>query len=1190
MQLRSAWIGVGLALAVTGAVIGCKKKTTAIVSQKPAATSQAAFVDANNLGVGLMGRFDFEGARQVFQHVIDGGHNVPAVQINLAIAVLNRQREGDSAAALLLLDRALAASPEDPRAIYCKALLLLNQGNPAGALELFSRVAKQDPSDAYAAYYKGQCLGALNRYADALAEYEQAIHLDPLLRSGYYGAFQCLSRLSKTAEAKSRLADFQKLADNPRAKLAEFKYTRMGPKAMAAVVNASPLSAAPSLPAGPAFADPVPLHIRNASGIAWRKRSDPGPRPTITAVDIDGDSRLDLFITSALKIDGALRNAVLLARDDGFELDLNHPLAAVADVNAAVWGDFDNDGLTDVYLCRRGPNQLWRQTARGQWRDITESAHASGGNYNTIDAVAVDADHDGDLDLFLVRQEGPNELLNNNLDGTFSAIGKQAGIAGDGRGAVGVLAADLNHDGLVDFLVLKAQPPHELFLNDRLWHFRTDENFKELLASPISAALAADPGATGQMEIYAISNGKLTRWSPDSQGVWFPLPRYPGGGQGGGLGRTHSNPHPAPPPGIPGEGEVASTPQNATTFSSAQPAAGKLALADIRGTGCWDLLFGTRGGWNAIGLGSDTSASGAGHAGGVEQGRAILNLSSPTSTPTNGLWTWSVANLDPRKGPAIIGFSDSGEGPVIWNPGPGRFPYAAISLSGRLNKADSMRSNTSGIGVQVAARADSRWTVASTYRNQTGPGQSLQPLAIGVGANRKLDFVNLIWSDGLRQTELDVPGGKLTPIAEVQRQTSSCPVIFVWDGRRYQFVTDCLGGGGIGFAVGPNEYAPERPSENVLLPEGLPAPRGGKLIVKIGEPMEEACYLDSAALAFYDLPPGWSMTLDERMAVNDPQPTGRALFYRKLLLPRRALNDRRQDVTDAITSVDGRAAEPGARDPRFIGFTKEHSIEMDFGVRLDSRPAGVDPSASLLLIADGWIEYPYSQTMFAAWQAKAPYRAPTLEARGADGKWVTVLKEFGYPAGMPRQMSIAVPIDRLPRGADRLRLRTDQEIYWDRLALAWAEPCPGATRHVLKFNSAMLADVGFPLRTTGPQRRPHYDYDHRLPLWDTRAQAGWYTAFGHVEELLAATDDACAIFGPGEEVQLAFPAPAAPVPSGWRRQFVLELTGWCKDRDLYTKDGDTLAPLPARPAATPESLRHRDALQAQYNTRYRSGP
>ena len=46
-----------------------------------------------------------------------------------------------------------------------------------------------------------------------------------------------------------------------------------------------------------------------------------------------------------------------------------------------------------------------------------------------------------------------------------------------------------------------------------------------------------------------------------------------------------------------------------------------------------------------------------------------------------------------------------------------------------------------------------------------------------------------------------------------------------------------------------------------------------------------------------------------------------------------------------------------------------------------------------------------------------------------------------------------------------------------------------------------------------------------------------------------------AIFGPGEDVRLEFEAPADAVPAGWTRRVVLETDGWCKDMDLYTKDG-----------------------------------
>ena len=225
------------------------------------------------------------------------------------------------------------------------------------------------------------------------------------------------------------------------------------------------------------------------------------------------------------------------------------------------------------------------------------------------------------------------------------------------------------------------------------------------------------------------------------------------------------------------------------------------------------------------------------------------------------------------------------------------------------------------------------------------------------------------------------------------------------------------------------------------------------------------------------------------------------------------------------------------------------------------------------------------------WQAGAEYRAPTIEARSADGQWHMVLEQFGYPAGMPRQMSAPLPLDKLPPRTTQLRISTNQEIYWDRLTIAFAEPCPQAIRHELKLRDARLMQSGFARRTTGPQRQPYYDYDQRAPLWDTRYQRGFYTVIGPVGDLMAQTDDSLAIFGPGEEVHMEFEADsdddAMASRAGWSRVFVLETDGWCKDMDLYTKDGETIEPLPRR--ASGDSDPHRDQLHQRYNTRFESG-
>ena len=114
-------------------------------------------------------------------------------------------------------------------------------------------------------------------------------------------------------------------------------------------------------------------------------------------------------------------------------------------------------------------------------------------------------------------------------------------------------------------------------------------------------------------------------------------------------------------------------------------------------------------------------------------------------------------------------------------------------------------------------------------------------------------------------------------------------------------------------------------------------------------------------------------------------------------------------------------------------------------------------------------------------------------------------------------------------------------------------------------------------------RRPSYDYDRRAPLWDTRYARGRYTAEGPMTELVATEDGALAIFGPGEELHLEFEAVPGVLQPGWTRRFVLEARGWCKDMDLYTKDGDTVEPLPGTRSDAASQL------QRRYTTRYESG-
>ena len=1088
-------------VALTGlAVAACRSPSPSPV------TTEA--VSANNRAVGLMGQFDFDGAVKAFDEVRSAAPDWPGARLNLAIALMNRQGAGDTARAEALFRELLSVAAVAARARYALGVLLVHEGRDAEAQPLLRDAAEGDPPDPFAAYFLGQ-LTLTAEPAAALEWYRRALTREPRLRSAHYGAFLALRRLGREAEAEAMLERFQALERNPQALVAEFKYTRMGPLLEVVTVDAAD-GASPAAPSGPRFLPAAPLVADGT--VAWRRGGEPR---SITVADIDGDGASDLFITGALA--GRTPNAVLLRRGQGFALDASHPLAAIADVRAAIWGDLDDDGKVDVVLCRRaGATQIWRQSGSGRWRDAAAEAGLRLPGADIVDGALFDADHDGDLDIWLVNATGPNELLNNDGDFRFRAIGRQAGIAADGRPSRGLAIADLDGDRDADVIVVKATPPHEVFINDRAWIYRRDEGADALTSEPMSSLLAGDMDADGELELYSSSASAIREWRRGPDGAW-----------------------------------------RATAIAETDGVGPSLAWADTDGDGGFELIASRGEAWAAYAPSTT---------------RSSWEVVARADRPVPG--GWAVAHLDAASGPSIVGIDPQGQ-PVLSGAGPGRFAYIGLAFSGRDPRSDQRRSNVSGLGTRVALRTGSRWTAFDTTRLSSGPGQSAQPMAVGLAGAPRADFVALTWSDGVLQTELALDAGRLHLIGETQRQLSSCPVLFAWTGRRFDFVTDVLGTGGLGFFDRPGVAAAPFPREHVLLPMSV-RPEDGSYRLKLSEPMEEITYLDSASLVAYDLPPGWQVALDERKAVEGPAPTGAPVFYRHEQLPVRATDDAGHDVGELLAHPDGRAVGPAEISPRFIGLARPYGVTVEFG-----RPIVDGPGRPTLLV-DGWIEYPYSQTVFAAWQAGAAYEAPTLEARDASGRWQVVAARFGYPAGMPRRMTF--PLPALPQGTTALRLRTSQEVYWDRVAIVYAEPAP-ATLHrlVLPLRSAALGSEGFARRTLGPQRRPHFDDEARAPMADTRHPRGWYSGFGPVTPLVTDADEAVAIFGPGEAITLSFDAPERAMPQGWTRRLVLDLRGWCKDMDLYTQDGETVEPLPG--GDTPERRR----LHPQFNTRYAGG-
>jgi hypothetical protein len=210
-----------------------------------------------------------------------------------------------------------------------------------------------------------------------------------------------------------------------------------------------------------------------------------------------------------------------------------------------------------------------------------------------------------------------------------------------------------------------------------------------------------------------------------------------------------------------------------------------------------------------------------------------------------------------------------------------------------------------------------------------------------------------------------------------------------------------------------------------------------------------------------------------------------------------------------------------------------------------------------------WIDYADSTSNLAASQAGAPLVPPYLEALDpSTDRWVTALPQMGFPAGLPKTMTVDLS-GALPPGARQVRITTTMRIYWDRIRVGEPTGPPPAIAR-LDPASAILRYRGFPM-TVKPDGRPPaiYDYGRDEPVVLWKAHVGSYTRFGDVRDLLLRIDDMYVITRAGDEVALTFDASSLPpVPPGSTRDFLVYTDGFGKDMDVNSGRPDRVDPLP----------------------------
>jgi hypothetical protein len=1070
---------------------------------------------------------------------------------NLGLALFYNQ---DFAGAAREAGEAARLMPDSPQPPYLLGLIARTENRTADARTQFERVRRVDPADVGARVGLAQIDLEERQYPQAIDLLRPAIDIEPYNVTAAYNLGLALARNGQADEGRRELERAQQLRSTGYAVTYGNGYLEQGRYAEAiASTGAEPdlvektdpdyrfvagsfrltPGNAPALPS--AFGRSFTTGAIQSDGVRQLIAALGG---CITVLDFDGDGDLDIF-------DAAGRTLRLLRTEANAFSDVT-PQSGLDRLSAGpkiacVAGDYDNDGRPDLFVV--GPDiGLYHNEGNGVFRDVTRQAGIAPYPFLPGAAAFVDVDHDGDLDIVIAGLadldaaggDGPRprlfpgefppaplRLLRNNGNGTFTDVTSQAHL--DVRThAVAIVPTDFDNRRDIDLLIVNYGAPPLLFQNLRDGTFRdvaTETGLTRILGSDldITSASTADLNKDG---------------FPD---FLFGHPRGVVLAQSDGRGQFTR----------------AGSPEGVPAPVAAQ-------FLDYDSDGLMDIVAWSEDGprvFRNLGNGwSNVSAQALGPGTNVAPGSAR-----------------AVAIGDLHRGgrtDVVVARSDAMTELSIG----GRRRTLTVDLKGRV-------SNRLGIGAKIEMRAGS--LSARLETSAASPPVSRADVVFGLGNRPGADAVRVLWPSGILQAETRAtPLPSPLAIEELDRKPSSCPFLFTWNGERFEFVTDFMGAGEMGYLEEPGRRNTPDPVEYVRIEADRLVPQHGRYELRVTNELEETLFADRMRLIAIAHPSDVAVYPDEGM-------TERAKPFRLFAVADqrvpRAIDDHGHDVTDRIARLDRRYPDDFALE-RFRGYAAPH------GLTLDLAPVVDHP----VLLMTAWTDYAFSSDNLAAAQAGLTLPPPSLEVRDLHGRWRTVVGDVGIPIGRPQTVTVDLS-GRLRPGEHELRIVTSMRIYWDRILVGRSVDARGLRQQPLDPISATLAHRGFSaeVRPDG-QEPPVYDYQRVSPVSPWKTMPGRYTRQGDVRTLLSRTDDMFVIAAPGDEIALAFDATAvSALPAGWTLTFLLEADGYSKEMDINSASPDAVAPLPFHamheypyrgPEHYPDTPEHQ-RYQAEFNTR-----
>ncbi len=1075
--------------------------TAGLVAVTPAQSRPAppeAAYRANNIGVAYLEQYNFPSATASFRQALRTDPSLAIARLNLGIALFYG---GDAKAARTELEAARTALPGRPEPDYLLGLIARSEDRVDDALAAFARVRAIDPSDAGAATNIGQLYLQQRDYVKAIEVLRAATAAEPYNATAAYGLATALTRASDPG-ARAAMDRFQTLRNTGYAVTYSQAYLEQGRYGEAIASTGAEAELVSAATPDVTFTD---ITSSAAQGTSLAAAADVRPPPAspvrgaVALADLDGDGDLDL-------IDGGSAWLRALRNDRGHLVDVTAAAFGQVPLPAAIGviaGDYDNDGRTDLLVLRASGLALYRQSPQGAFEDVTARAGLGAFASRPAGRTAawVDADHDGDLDL-VVSFAGPpgpayDALLRNNGDGTFTDITAQAGVAVD-RPITAIIPTDFDNRRDVDLLMAGPSGPPLLFRNMR------DGTFKDV---------AADAGLGGIAGVSAMAAGDINK---DGYPDFF-------------FGNAS------------GPGTLALSDGRAGFKVSPLPSASNARTAqilDYDGDGLLDLLVVTNDG-----------------------PRLLRNTGSGWTDATARAFPAALAGTPPAADAGTLATGDlNGDGltDIVYRAGDGlrvwRNTQAKPARTVRVQLA-ARASNRSSVEAKIDLRAGSLRQRLETFAATPAPAPA--DVIFGLGARAGADVIRVLWPSGILQAE--TPSSPAATIAgtlkveELDRKPSSCPFLFTWNGTRFEFITDFLGGGEMGYLEeAPAERNTPDPVEYVRVTGEQLKPRDGKYEIRVTNELEESMFLDRLRLIAVAHPRDVEVWPNAGLR-STPEPF-RLITTRNARPPIAAVDDQGRDVLDAVSALDRKFVDGFASD-RVRGYAKEHALTLTLP------PAG--PGGRRMLLLTGWTDYAFSVDNYAASQSGMKMSLPSLQIEDGRGGWRTVIDDIGFPAGRPQTVTVDLT-GKVPPSQARVRIVTSMKIYWDRILVDSSDGRAATSSITLDPGTATLRWRGFSKEGSLDGREPFgYEYDVVSAESPWKVFPGHYTREGDVRELLSATDDRFVIARSGDEIALTFDAASLPaLPAGWTRTFLVYGDGFSKEMDLHSASPDVLDPIP----------------------------